>query len=114
MAAPAPVATALLLPCVFTAFIFWEGQKREVRDPLFTSQGSRGGQILTRAIVDAEFSEPCGHIKELNLMAEQGQSFGTELPGQEVFSCFMSNFNPLPGWPLAFSFLNFLKFFNNF
>lgn len=47
------------------------------------------------------------------MLPEEGQSCGTELAGQELFSCFMSNFNPLPGWPLAFSFF-FFFIFNNF
>lgn len=45
------------------------------------------------------------------MLLEQGQSHGTKLPGQEVFVCFMSDFNPLPGWPLAFSFFLFYFFF---
>lgn len=53
MAIPAPVATALLLPCVFPVIVFWEGQKCEVMDLLLVCQGSWEAPVLTGAVVDA-------------------------------------------------------------
>lgn len=53
MTTPALV-TALLLPCVFPVFVFWEGQKCEVMDLLLVCQGSWEATLLTRAVVDVE------------------------------------------------------------
>ena len=56
------------------------------------------------------FFEPGCNVKGLNsMLPEQGQSRGVGLSEWEPFSFFMLNFDPLPDWPLAFSFLFFFS-----
>lgn len=38
------------------------------------------------------------------MLLVRGQSHGVGLSGREVFSCFVLNFDPLPEWPLDFTF----------